>query len=332
MKTILTRLFNHEELTAEESRQILLNISRGMYPEAQIAALLTVFQMRGITVDELTGFREALMETRVPIDFAPYRPIDIVGTGGDGKNTFNISTCACFIVAGAGYKVAKHGNYGATSVSGASNVIEQHGVRFTNNPDILKRSMEECNIAYLHAQLFNPAMKTVGSVRKALGVRTLFNLLGPLVNPCKPAYQLMGVADLSQMRLYTNVFYKLGIDFAVVNSLDNYDEISLTDEFKVMTRNYERIYRPQALGFSAVRPEELSGGACKEDAARIFDNVLNNRAEAAQTQCVIVNAAFAIQVMEPEKEIEECIAIARESLESGRALKTLKKFIEISKG
>lgn len=332
MKTILTRLFNHEELTAEESRQILLNISRGMYPEAQIAALLTVFQMRGITVDELTGFREALMETRVPIDFAPYRPIDIVGTGGDGKNTFNISTCACFIVAGAGYKVAKHGNYGATSVSGASNVIEQHGVRFTNNPDILKRSMEECNIAYLHAQLFNPAMKTVGSVRKALGVRTLFNLLGPLVNPCKPTYQLLGVADLSQMRLYTNVFYKLGIDFAVVNSLDNYDEISLTDEFKVMTRNYERIYRPQALGFSAVRPEELSGGACKEDAARIFDNVLNNRAEAAQTQCVIVNAAFAIQVMEPEKEIEECIAIARESLESGRALKTLKKFIEISKG
>lgn len=332
MKTILTRLFNHEELTAEESRQILLNISRGMYPEAQIAALLTVFQMRGITVDELTGFREALMETRVPIDFAPYRPIDIVGTGGDGKNTFNISTCACFIVAGAGYKVAKHGNYDATSVSGASNVIEQHGVRFTNNPDILKRSMEECNIAYLHAQLFNPAMKTVGSVRKALGVRTLFNLLGPLVNPCKPAYQLLGVADLSQMRLYTNVFYKLGIDFAVVNSLDNYDEISLTDEFKVMTRNYERIYRPQALGFSAVRPEELSGGACKEDAARIFDNVLNNRAEAAQTQCVIVNAAFAIQVMEPEKEIEECIAIARESLESGRALKTLKKFIEISKG
>lgn len=332
MKTILTRLFNHEELTAEESRQILLNISRGIYPEAQIAALLTVFQMRGITVDELTGFREALMETRVPIDFAPYRPIDIVGTGGDGKNTFNISTCACFIVAGAGYKVAKHGNYGATSVSGASNVIEQHGVRFTNNPDILKRSMEECNIAYLHAQLFNPAMKTVGSVRKALGVRTLFNLLGPLVNPCKPAYQLLGVADLSQMRLYTNVFYKLGIDFAVVNSLDNYDEISLTDEFKVMTRNYERIYRPQALGFSAVRPEELSGGACKEDAARIFDNVLNNRAEAAQTQCVIVNAAFAIQVMEPEKEIEECIAIARESLESGQALKTLKKFIEISKG
>ena len=330
MKTILTRLFNHEELTSDETREILLNITSEKYPEAQIAALLTAFQMRGITVDELIGFRNALMETRVPIDFSPYRPIDIVGTGGDGKNTFNISTCACFVVAGAGYKVAKHGNYGATSVSGASNVIEQHGIRFTNDPDRLKRSMEQCNIAYLHAQLFNPAMKFVGPVRKALGVRTLFNLLGPLVNPCCPAYQLLGVADLSQMRLYTNVFYKMGIDFAVVNSLDSYDEISLTDEFKVMTRRYERIYRPQALGFNAARPEELFGGSSKEDAARIFDNILNGSATQTQMQCVIVNAAFAIQIMEPQKEIEECIAIAEESLKSKRALQTLKKFIELN--
>ncbi len=330
MKEILSRLFNHEELTSAETRQILLNITREMYPEAQIAALLTAFRMRGITTDELIGFREALMETRIPIDFSPYRPIDIVGTGGDGKNTFNISTCACFVVAGAGYKVAKHGNYGATSVSGASNVIEQHGIHFTNNADTLKRSMDRCNIAYLHAQLFNPAMKFVGSVRKALGVRTLFNLLGPLVNPCCPACQLLGVADLAQMRLYTNVFYKLGIDFAVVNSLDCYDEISLTDEFKVMTRHYERIYRPQDLGFSAARPEELFGGDNKEDAARIFDNILQGRATPAQTQCVVVNAAFAIQVAESGKGIEECIAIARESLESGKALKTLKTFIEIN--
>ena len=330
MKQILTKITNGEVLTREQTCQIVRHIADGEYNDVQISALLTGLIMRGIKVDEVLGLRDGLIETGQPVDFSPYRVIDIVGTGGDNKNTFNISTCASFVVAGAGYKVAKHGNYGATSVSGASNVIEQHGVRFTNNPDILKRSMEECNIAYLHAQLFNPAMKFVGPVRKALGVRTLFNLLGPLVNPCQPAYQLLGVADLAQMRLYTNVFYRLGIDFAVVNSLDNYDEISLTDEFKVMTRHYERIYRPQALGFSAVRPEELSGGACKEDAARIFDNILNNRAEAAQTQCVIVNAAFAIQVMEPEKEIEECIAIARESLESGRALKTLKKFIEIN--
>lgn len=330
MKAILTRLFNHEELTTEEARQLLLNISRGIYPEAQVAALLTVFQMRSITVDELAGFREALMETRIHINFAPYRPIDIVGTGGDGKNTFNISTCACFIVAGAGYKVAKHGNYGATSVSGASNVIEQHGIRFTNNPDTLKRSMEECNIAYLHAQLFNPAMKLVAPVRKALGVRTLFNLLGPLVNPCEPAYQLLGVADLSQMRLYTNVFYKLGIDFAVVNSLDNYDEISLTDEFKVMTNRYETIYKPSELGFSLARQEELYGGNTPEEASKIFHNVLENKATKAQTDCVLINASFAIQAMEPAKPIEECVAIARESLESGKALNTLKKFVELN--
>ena len=331
MKQILTRLFAHEELTQEETRQLMLDISRGRYPEAQLAALLATFQMRGITVDELVGFRQALMETRVPIDFSPWRPIDIVGTGGDGKNTFNISTCACFVVAGAGYKVAKHGNYGATSVSGASNVIEEHGIRFTADPDRLRRSLEQCNLAYLHAQLFSPAMKSVGPVRRQLGVRTLFNLLGPLVNPCLPSYQLLGVADLAQMRLYTNVFYRLGIDFAVVNSLDSYDEISLTDEFKVMTRHYERIYRPQALGFRPAQPEELFGGQTKADAARIFDDVLHLRATPAQTQCVVVNAAFAIQIMEPHKEIEECIALARESLESRRALQCLQKFIEINR-
>ena len=302
----------------------------GRYADAQIAALLAAFQMRGITVDELVGFRQALMETRVPVDFAPYRPIDIVGTGGDGKNTFNISTCACFVVAGAGYKVAKHGNYGATSVSGASNVIEEHGVRFTSDADRLRRSMELCNVAYLHAQLFSPAMKSVGAVRRALGVRTLFNLLGPLVNPCQPAYQLLGVADLAQMRLYTQVFYRLGVDFAVVNSLDSYDEISLTDEFKVMTRHYERIYRPQDLGFEAACPQDLFGGTSKADAARIFDDVLTGRATRAQRQCVIVNAGFAIQIMEPAKEIEECIALARESLDSGRALQMFRKFLEIN--
>lgn len=330
MKQILSRLFNHEELSSSETRQIMLNIAQGQYPEAQIAALLTAFQMRGITVDELIGFREALMQTRVPIDFSPYKPIDIVGTGGDGKNTFNISTCACFVVAGAGYKVAKHGNYGATSVSGASNVIEQHGVRFTNDESVLRRSIEECNIAYLHAQLFNPAMKVVGPVRKALGIRTLFNLLGPLVNPSRPAYQMLGVADLPQMRLYTNVFYKLGIDFAVVNSLDSYDEISLTGEFKVITRQNEHIYHPQDLGFDKFAQNQLTGGVTKEEAATIFDHVLQNESTEAQKQCVLMNAAFAIQIMEPLLSIEECLDKARLSLESGKALAALKKFIEIN--
>ena len=300
MKAILSRLFNHEELTRKEAKNLLLNITRGMYNDAQIAALLTVFQMRGIKVEELIGFREALLTTRIPIDFSAYSPIDIVGTGG------------------------------ATSVSGASNVIEQHGVKFTNNPDKLTRSMEECGMVYMHAQLFNPAMKSVGPVRKALQVRTIFNLLGPLVNPCLPAYQLLGVADLPQMRLYTNVFQKLGIGFAVVNNLDGYDEISLTDEFKVMTNHYETIYKPSELGFSLARQEELYGGNTPEEASKIFHNVLENKATKAQTDCVLINASFAIQAMEPAKPIEECVAIARESLESGKALNTLKKFVELN--
>ena len=330
MKQILSRLFNHEELTSEEAKTLLLNITRGQYNDTQIASLLTVFQMRGIKVDELIGFREALLSTRVPVDLSAYRPIDIVGTGGDGKNTFNISTCACFVVAGAGYKVAKHGNYGATSISGASNVMEQHGVKFTNEQDRLVQSMEACGMVYMHAPLFNPAMKSVAGVRKALQVRTIFNLLGPLVNPCKPAYQLLGVADLPQMRLYTNVFQRLGIGFAVVNNLDGYDEISLTDQFKVMTNRYETIYKPSELGFSLARQEELSGGNSPEEAARIFDHVLMNEATRAQTDCVLINASFAIQAMEPDKSIEECVAASRESLESGRALQTFKKFIEIN--
>lgn len=331
MKAILLRLFNHEILTREESKQLLLGITRGEYNEAQIAALLTVYKMRSVSVDELIGFREALLETRVRIDLSDFAPIDIVGTGGDGKNTFNISTCACFVVAGAGYRVAKHGNYGATSVSGASNVMEQHGVRFTADPARLARSMAQCGMAYLHAPLFNPAMKYVAAVRRELEVRTLFNLLGPLINPCLPAYQLLGVADLAQMRLYTNTLQRLGIGFAVVNNLDGYDEISLTDEFKVMTRRYESIYRPQDLGFEAARPQELSGGSSKADATRIFDEVLTGRATRAQRQCVIVNAAFAIQVMEPEKDIETCIALASESLDGGRALQMFRKFLEINR-
>lgn len=330
MKEILIRLFAHEELSHEEARELMKGITQGKYNETQIASLLTVFQMRGVKVHELTGFRQALLDTRIPVDFADYQPIDIVGTGGDGKNTFNISTCACFVVAGAGYSVAKHGNYGATSVSGASNVMEQHGVRFTTDEARLKRSIETCDMAYLHAPLFNPAMKHVAGVRKALQVRTLFNLLGPLINPCQPAYQLLGVADLAQMRLYTNVLQQLGTGFAVVNNLDGYDEISLTDEFKVMTNRYETIYRPAELGFSLARQEELSGGKSPQEAAKIFDNVLQNRATKAQTECVLINASFAIQARNPEKTIEDCVAQARESLESGRAWKTFCKFVELN--
>ena len=286
--------------------------------------------MRNISVEELTGFRDALLEMRIPVDLSEYAPIDIVGTGGDGKNTFNISTAACFVVAGAGYPVVKHGNYGATSVSGASNVMEQHGVQFTSDMSRLRKSMDMCNIAYLHAPLFNSAMKAVAPVRKALGVRTFFNMLGPLVNPALPKYQLLGVYNLPLLRLYNYVFQESDTRFAVVHGLDGYDEISLTGEFKVATSTTETIYTPESIGFNRYCEQDLDGGKSPDEAARIFDRVLQGEATPAQTDCVIANAAFAIRVIEPEKSLADCIALARESMESGRALKTLKMFVELN--
>lgn len=331
MKEILNRILNHEELTREETKSILIGITKEQYPAEQITALLTGLQMRGITVDELLGFRDGILETGVPVPLDCERYIDVVGTGGDRKNTFNISTTACFVIAGAGYKVAKHGNYSATSISGASNVIASHGVKFTDDIDRLNRCINECGIVYLHAQLFARAMKFVGPIRKSLQFPTCFNLLGPIVNPSKPQCQLLGVATLDQMRLYSNVYRKIGIDYGIVNSIDGYDEISLTGDFKVTTNSYERIFSPQDLGFDIARPEELVAGATEEEAARIFDNVLSNTALPAQKNIVLANAAFGIQVLERgKKSIDECVAIARESIDSGRALKTFHKFVELN--
>ena len=328
---ILNRLLNHEELQREETKGLLVAITQGELNDPEIAALLTAIQMRGITVDELLGFRDGILATGVPVPLQCDRYIDVVGTGGDRKNTFNISTTACFVIAGAGYKVAKHGNFSATSVSGASNVIKNHGVVFTDDADKLNRSLDECGIVYLHAQLFAKAMKFVGAIRKALPFPTFFNLLGPIINPSKPQCQLLGVANLDQMRLYQQVYQRIGIDYGIVNSIDGYDEISLTGDFKVTTNSYERVFKPADLGFQIVRPEELVGGATEEEAAEIFDNVLQGTALPAQKNIVLANAAFAIQVLEKgQKSIDECIAIARESLDSGKALSTFRRFVEIN--
>ena len=331
MKEILDKMLGHEELTREETRDIILAITREEIPNEQITALLTGLQMRGVSVDELLGFRDGILATGVPALLDCDRYIDVVGTGGDRKNTFNISTTACFVIAGAGYKVAKHGNYAATSVSGASNVIRHHGVVFTADTDKLNRSINECGIVYLHAQLFASAMKFVGPIRKALQFPTVFNLLGPLVNPSQPQCQLLGVANLDQMRLYSQVYQKLGIDYGIVNSIDGYDEISLTGDFKVTTNSYEKVFSPADLGFANATPEELVGGANEDEAAEIFDAVLQNTALEAQKNVVRANAAFGIQVLEKgQKDICECIAIARESIDSGSAYATFRKFAEIN--
>ena len=324
-------MFEHKSLSREEARNILLNIADGKYNDAQLAAFMTVFLMRSITLDELSGFRDALLERRLPVDLEnEAEAIDIVGTGGDGKNTFNISTATCFVVAGTGRKVVKHGNYGSTSVSGASNVLEQHGVKFTSDISKLKKSLEESGVSYLHAPFFSPALKSVAGVRKALAVRNFFNMLGPLVNPTLPKYQLLGVYNLKLMRLYNYITESEGINCTIVHSLDGYDEISLTSAFKVADIHGNHVFKPEEIGFSKIDPKDIYGGETVSEAALIFDSVLSGKATQAQENCVVANAAFALKTLDTSISLADAINESRESIKSGRALHAFKKFVEIN--
>lgn len=323
-------LLSGATLSREQAHDILIGITQEQYTNEQIAAMLAIVQQRGATVDEMLGLRDGILETGVPVKLDADRYIDIVGTGGDMKNTFNISTAACFVLAGAGYKVAKHGNVSATSTSGSSNVLAQHGVQFSDDPDRLNRSLAECGMTYLHAPFFARAMKFVGPVRRALPFATCFNLLGPLVNPSQPPVSCFGTATLAQMRLYQNICRAIGCDFAIVNSVDGYDEISLTSDFKVCTSTTDQLYRPEDLGLSRIAPEELFAGTTVEQAARVFDSVLEGTATEAQKNVVIANAAVAMQAYDRTADTALCMAKARESLESGRALEALRKFVEIN--
>lgn len=330
MKEYLNRLIDGELLSRKDTHDILLGIIAGKYNDCQIAALLMAMQTRGVTVDELLGFRDGLLETGKPINLDDYNTLDIVGTGGDGKNTFNISTCSAFVIAGAGYKVSKHGNGGSTSVSGASNVLQGHGVKFTDDESVLRRSLEEAGICYLHAPLFAYGMKFVGPTRKALGVPSCFNLLGPLVNPCRPKNSLHGTATTAQMRLYTAAHQKIGDNFGIVTSYDGYDEISLTSGFKLVTNYFEKVFTPKELGLDYIEPKDIYGGTTPEDAMKIFDAVLNGTSTKEQKEVILANAACGIAVIDRNKSIEESVALCRESLDSGRALAAFKKFVEIN--
>ena len=330
MKKYLSQLIEGATLTREDTHNIMLGITEQKYNDYQIAALLMALQTRGVTVDEMLGFRDGLLETGKKVNLDDYNTLDIVGTGGDGKNSFNISTCSAFVIAGAGYKVTKHGNGGSTSISGASNVLAGHGVKFTDNIDTLRRSLDEANICYLHAPLFAYGMKFVGPIRKALGVPTCFNLIGPLVNPCNPKNSLHGTANQSQQRLYTNIHQKMGDNYGVVTSYDGYDEISLTSGFKINTKYFEKVYTPIDMGLKYVKPSDIYGGNTAEEAMQIFDNVLENKCTEAQKNVILANAACGISLMEEGLTISETISKARESLESGKALECFKKFVEIN--
>jgi anthranilate phosphoribosyltransferase len=327
MKKILEYLFAGNKLSKAEAKKVLLEIGGGAHSEAKFAALLTVFLMRNISSEELSGFREAMQELCLVTDLSSYNAIDIVGTGGDEKNTFNISTLSAFIVAGAGYNVTKHGNYAVSSTSGSSNVLEYLGYQFSNNKAKLENELEKANICFLHAPLFHPTMKHIAPVRKALKVKTFFNILGPMVNPSFPKFQLLGVYSLEVYNLYKEVYKSSDVNFAIVNSLDGYDEVSLTDGVRYATNHSETILNPGDFGFNKIQPDDLYGGENIKEAAKIFISILKGKGTTAQNNVVVANAGLAINCLLPKKKLSECVEIATESLKSGRPFLSFKNLI-----
>ena len=325
MKEILRHLFEYKSFSREQAYEILTNIATGKYDSHQIAAFMTTYGMRSIRVEELGGFRDAMYDLCLKLDFNGYDLIDMCGTGGDGKNTFNISTLASFVVAGAGYKVAKHGNVGVSSGCGSSNVMEALGYNFTNDKDILHKQLDEANICFLHAPLFHPAMKTVAPIRRALGVKTFFNMLGPLTNPANPKFQSVGVFSLELARLYAYLYQNTDKQYSIIHALDGYDEISLTGDFKVINNEGENYYSVDELGFQPIQAEELAGGDTVEEAATLFKTIINGKGNDVQNNVILTNAAFAIKTFHPEKSFGDCYYEAENSLLGLKALDSLKK-------
>lgn len=330
MKAILNHLFEHKTFSQAESKEILTNISSGKYNSSQMAAFMTAYCMRNITVEELQGFREAMLALCLPIGLNKhFNLVDLCGTGGDGKDTFNISTLASFVVAGAGYHVAKHGNYGVSSGCGSSNVMEFLGYSFTNNEDLLKQSLDKAGICFLHAPLFHPAMKNVAPIRRELGVKTFFNMLGPMSNPAKPQNQLVGVFSLELARLYAYLYQNSSCNYTILHALDGYDEVSLTCNFKTFSNKGEKMNTLDNLGFERIAAETITGGSTVEDSAAIFKTVLNGAATTNQNNVVLCNAALAIQTINPEKSFADCFYEAENSLLSGAAKKSFTQLLAV---
>jgi len=329
MRKILNYLFNHRTLNRQEAEEILTNIASNKYSESEIAAFITVYLMRSITVDELSGFRDALMNLCIRIDLSDFDTIDVCGTGGDGKDTFNISTLTTFVLAGAGIKVAKHGNYAVTSACGSSNILEHFGYKFSADQDKLRREIDKTGVCFLHAPLFNPAMKTVVPIRRALKVKTFFNMLGPMVNPSSPHKQMIGVYSLELARLYNYLYQMSDIQYTIIHSLDGYDEVSLTDSFKYIFNGVEQIITPEMLHYEMTNPSDLRGGNTVNEAVEIFKAILEGRGTNAQNNVVIVNAQLAIKCYHPSKSLEECKVMAEDALFGSKALTSLKMLIEM---
>ena len=329
MKDIINKLSSHNTLSKDEAKEVLLNISKGKYNNSHISSFLTIFMMRNISLEELQGFKEALLELCIKIDLSDYNTIDLCGTGGDNKDTFNISTLSAFVTAGAKVNVSKHGNYGVSSSCGSSNVLEFLGIKFSNNKDFLKKSIEKSGICILHAPLFHPAMKNVAPIRKELGLKTFFNILGPLVNPSFPKNQIVGVFNLELARLYSYLFQKTNKNYAIIHSLDGYDEISLTGNVKIITRNEENIFSPQDLSLQKLNSKSINGGETIKESAKIFMNILQNKGTKSQNQVIFANAGLAISTA-LNISIEDGIEKAKEALKSNKAFEAFNKLKNLS--
>jgi len=329
MKAILDKLFQFQKLSQKEAHKMLLNLANGNYNASQVAAFLSTYRMRNITLDELMGFREAMLELCLPLDFSDFNTIDLCGTGGDGKNTFNISTLASFVVAGAGEKVAKHGNYGVSSNCGSSNILEHFGYKFKNDESQLKHELDKSGICFLHAPRFHPAMKNVAPVRRDLGVKTFFNILGPMVNPSQPKNQIIGVYNLELARAYHYLYQRLNKNYSIIHSLDGYDEISLTSPTKLYSLTGESMLDAGKFGFPFLKAGDIKGGVDIETSAKIFVNILDGKGSKAQESVVVANAAIALQTIRPENSLVDCVDEAKTSLVNGLALKSFKSLINM---
>lgn len=328
MKDILNQLIEHRTLSKEQAKEVLKKITTGEYNQSQIAAFLTVYLMRSITVAELGGFREAMLELCIPVEIPEYDAIDLCGTGGDGKDTFNISTLSSFVVAAAGQNVAKHGNIGVSSICGSSNLMAHFGYEFTKDIGEIRRSLDEAGICFLHAPLFHPAMKNVGPIRKELAVKTFFNMLGPMVNPSRPKKQMIGVFSLELSRLYAYLYQNNDIQFSIVHSLDGYDEISLTGDFKMVSNQGEKVFSPDNIGFSVLPAASISGGGTVKESAKIFEDILRGKGTEPQYSVVVANSAAALQTADQKLSFMEAIDKAEEALKSGKALKVFKALVK----
>jgi anthranilate phosphoribosyltransferase len=324
MKQTLEYLFEGNKLTKEKAKESLLEVGKGLHSEAEFASFLTVFKMRPVTSEELAGFRDAMDQLSLKTNLSEYNAIDVVGTGGDGKNTFNISTLSCFVIAGAGVNVTKHGNYAVSSTSGSSNVLELLGYKFSNDPEKLKTDLDKGNFCFLHAPLFHPAMKHIAPVRRALKVQTFFNILGPMINPASPKFQVLGVNNPEVFNHYKNIYKSLDINYTIVNSTDGYDEVSLTADTRFASKNKEGFYSPANFGFAQIKPEKIFGGNTIDEAAQMFVNILEGKGTEEQNNVVKANAALGLNLVFPDKSLIDCVEMAGESLKSGKALQKLK--------